>query len=168
MRPGSWQKSLPNTKFPMRLHREFSAYQKSLRRTFLTASTAEHFDAIKMLLRSKSLIFQAFLRRVIVLRDGPFLAAARSRCGSDMPPACHSLPQRRFATSRALPLLYFRRMKHGFLTVSYIICSCRGTCPFRPCGFSGGPGSPGRPGGPGSRRWQTTAGYRERRPSCRP
>ena len=26
------------------------------------------------------------------------LAAARSRSGSDMPPACHSLPSRRFAT----------------------------------------------------------------------
>ena len=28
------------------------------------------------------------------------LAAARSRCGSDMPPACHSLPRRHFVTSR--------------------------------------------------------------------
>ncbi len=28
------------------------------------------------------------------------LAAARSRRGSDMPPACHSLPRRRFAPSR--------------------------------------------------------------------
>ena len=37
----------------------------------MTALSAEHFDEIKMLLRSKSLIFQAFLRRVIVLRDGP-------------------------------------------------------------------------------------------------
>ena len=45
----------------------------------MTASTAEHFDAIKMLLRSKSLIFQAFLRRVIVLRDGP-CPLALSRC----------------------------------------------------------------------------------------
>ena len=45
----------------------------------MTASTAEHFDAIKMLLRSKSLIFQAFLRRVIVLRDGPY-PLALSRC----------------------------------------------------------------------------------------
>ena len=29
---------------------------------------------------------------------GDCLAAARSRRGSDMPPACHSLPRRRFAT----------------------------------------------------------------------
>ena len=50
---------------------------------------------------------------------GSFLAAARSRCGSDMPPACHSLPQRRFATPRAPPRLYCRRLKHSFLTVSY-------------------------------------------------
>ena len=28
------------------------------------------------------------------------LAAARSRSGSDTPPACHSLPSRRFATSQ--------------------------------------------------------------------
>ena len=31
------------------------------------------------------------------------LAAARSRRGSDMPPACHSLPRRRFATPQAPP-----------------------------------------------------------------
>ena len=46
------------------------------------------------------------------------LAEARSRCGSDMPPACHSLPQRRFATPRAPPRLYCRQQKHSFLTVS--------------------------------------------------
>jgi len=33
------------------------------------------------------------------------LAAARSRRGSDMPPACHSLPRRRFATPRGKPLI---------------------------------------------------------------
>ena len=32
------------------------------------------------------------------------LAAARSRRGSDMPPACHSLPRRRFATLRGAAL----------------------------------------------------------------
>ena len=32
------------------------------------------------------------------VRTGDCLAAARSRRGSDMPPACHSLPRRRFAT----------------------------------------------------------------------
>ena len=32
------------------------------------------------------------------------LAAARSRRGSDMPPACHSLPRRRFATLKGAPL----------------------------------------------------------------
>ena len=52
-----------------------------------------------------------------------------------------------------------------FLT-DWLKHSCRGTCRFHPCGFSGGPGSPGRPDGPASPRWQTTAGYRERRPSC--
>ena len=31
------------------------------------------------------------------VRTGDCLAAARSRRGSDMPPACHSLPRRRFA-----------------------------------------------------------------------
>jgi len=31
------------------------------------------------------------------------LAAARSRRGSDMPPACHSLPRRRFATLKGKP-----------------------------------------------------------------
>ena len=30
----------------------------------------------------------------------PFLAAARSRSGSDSPPGCHSTPSRRFATHR--------------------------------------------------------------------
>ena len=45
----------------------------------MTASADEHFDFIKMLLRSKSLIFQAFLRRFIVLRDGP-CPLALSRC----------------------------------------------------------------------------------------
>ena len=30
-----------------------------------------------------------------------FLAAARSRSGSDSPPDCHSTPSRRFATRRA-------------------------------------------------------------------
>ena len=35
--------------------------------------------------------------------SGIFLAAARSRCGSDMPPACHSLPHRRFATPSHSP-----------------------------------------------------------------
>ena len=33
------------------------------------------------------------------------LAAARSRRGSDSPPDCHSLPRRRFATSRRKPIL---------------------------------------------------------------
>ncbi|MBP3623745.1 MAG: hypothetical protein J6J19_06725, partial [Oscillospiraceae bacterium] len=37
-----------------------SACQKSPCWTFLTASTAEHFDYIKMLLRSKSLDVQGF------------------------------------------------------------------------------------------------------------
>ena len=37
-----------------------SACQKSPYWTFLTASTAEHFDFIKMLLRPKSLDFQDF------------------------------------------------------------------------------------------------------------
>ena len=32
------------------------------------------------------------------------LAAARSRRGSDMPPACHSLPRRRFATLKGKPI----------------------------------------------------------------
>ena len=32
------------------------------------------------------------------VRTGDCLAAARSRRGPDMPPACHSLPRRRFAT----------------------------------------------------------------------
>ena len=32
------------------------------------------------------------------VRAGDCLAAARSRRGSDMPPACHSLPRRRFVT----------------------------------------------------------------------
>ena len=40
-----------------------------------------------------------------------FLAAARSRRGSDMPPACHSLPRRRFAAPRAPPLLYQRTIQ---------------------------------------------------------
>ena len=35
---------------------------------------------------------------------GSCLAAARSRRGSDMPPACHSLPRRRFATLKGKPL----------------------------------------------------------------
>ena len=39
----------------------------------------------------------------------PFLAAARSRRGSDMPPACHSLPRRRCATPQAPPLLSYPR-----------------------------------------------------------
>ena len=62
-----------------RLRGSFSACQQSPDGTFLTASDAEHFDLIKMLLRPKSLIFQAFLRRVIVLRDGP-CPLALSRC----------------------------------------------------------------------------------------
>ena len=91
-----------------------SAYQKSPGRTFLTASTAERFESFKTLLRPKSLKFQAFLRRVIVTRGGSFLAEARSRCGSDMPPACHSLPQRRFATPRAPPRICCRQLKRCF------------------------------------------------------
>ena len=38
--------------------------------------------------------------------DGAFLAAARSRLGSDVPPAHHSLPRRRFATPRTPLRLY--------------------------------------------------------------
>ena len=34
------------------------------------------------------------------LTRSPCLAAARSRSGSDSPPDCHSLPERRFATRR--------------------------------------------------------------------
>ena len=30
----------------------------------------------------------------------PYLAAARSRRGSDSPPDCHSIPRRRFATRK--------------------------------------------------------------------
>ena len=37
-------------------------------------------------------------------RTGDCLAAARSRRGSDMPPACHSLPRRRFATLKGAAL----------------------------------------------------------------
>ena len=43
--------------------------------------------------RGHSLHFVSFVA-------GPLLAAARSRSGSDMPPACHSLPSHRFATQR--------------------------------------------------------------------
>ena len=59
-----------------------SAYQKSPGRTFLTASTAERFESFKTLLRPKSLKFQAFLRRVIVMRELRFAAACgrRKRC----------------------------------------------------------------------------------------
>ena len=39
--------------------------------------------------------------------DRQSLAAARSRRGSDIPPACHSLPRRRCATPQAPPLLYY-------------------------------------------------------------
>ena len=95
-----------------------SACQKSPVRAFLTASAAERFEFFKTLLRPKSLKNQAFWRRIIVTRGGPFLAAARSRCGSDMPPACHSLPQRRFATPRAPLPLCCRRQMYSFLTVS--------------------------------------------------
>ena len=38
------------------------------------------------------------------VRTGDCLAAARSRRGSDMPPACHSLPRRRFATLKGAAL----------------------------------------------------------------
>ncbi|MGN0981717.1 MAG: hypothetical protein ACI4O0_02375 [Candidatus Limivicinus sp.] len=75
-------------------HPLMSACQKSPCWTFLTASSAEHFDFIKMLLRPKSLFCQAFLRRIIGSRGG------------SCPP-------------RAPPLLNLRRMMHSFLTVSH-------------------------------------------------
>ena len=68
---------------------------------------------------SKRLINQAFLMAINLITSGAlFLAAARSRRGSDMPPACHSLlPRRRFATPRAPLLLYYFALQHSFLTV---------------------------------------------------
>ena len=51
-----WQAERASERIP----KPFSACQKSPAWTFLTASTAEHFDAIKMLLRPKSLDFQGF------------------------------------------------------------------------------------------------------------
>ena len=51
-------------------------------------------------------------------RGGSFLAAARSRHGSDVPPARHSLPWRRFATPRAPPRLCYLSFFGGFLTAS--------------------------------------------------
>ena len=75
-----------------------SACQKSLWNFFDRAYPPSILKAFKIQLRPKVLIHQAFLRRFIQFEAGLFLAAARSRHGSDMPPACHSLPCRRFAT----------------------------------------------------------------------
>ena len=83
------------------------------------------------------------------------LAAARSRSGSDTPPACHSLPSRRFATSRrgatvppqAGRYASVKKQKGdtrgGYLllfhvfTFSFLSCFwpyCRGAGGVRPCG----------------------------------
>ncbi|MCI7740863.1 MAG: hypothetical protein MSO56_00940, partial [Clostridiales bacterium] len=55
------------------------ACQKSPVGTFLTASSAERFEIFKTLLRPKSLKNQAFWRRVIVTRGGPY-PLALPRC----------------------------------------------------------------------------------------
>ena len=90
-----------------------SACQKSLWNFFDRAYPPSILKAFKILLRPKALIHQGFLRRFIQFEAGLFLAAARSRHGSDMPPACHSLPCRRFATLKLPCCSVFFTLQHG-------------------------------------------------------
>ena len=101
--------------------------------------------AFKMPLRPKALMHQAFLRRFIQFEAGLFLAAARSRHGSDMPPACHSLPCRRFATLK-LPCCSISLLcSMDSLTVSTGLPQMRGSPVFHVCLTSAASGADNPP-----------------------
>ena len=75
-------------------------FSTALRRTdchvaSLLAMTVEDFTLLYLL---RSALGSTLATPFPSVRAGDCLAAARSRRGSDMPPACHSLPRRRFAT----------------------------------------------------------------------
>ena len=81
-------------------------FSTALRRTdchvaSLLAMTVEDFTLLYLL---RSALGSTLAPPFPSVRAGDCLAAARSRRGSDMPPACHSLPRRRFATLKGAAL----------------------------------------------------------------
>ena len=96
------------------------------------------------------------------VRTGDCLAAARSRRGSDMPPACHSLPRRRFATlkgaalrGKGLGLAYYNASHHPSAPT-------RGAVAQRLRGRQGGDWSSAE------KKERTTKSLCRGRPLCRP
>ena len=68
--------------------------------------TLSYFDKmqeriVKFVSQNSALLTNKFVTSDYCIRGGPFLVATRSRRGSNMPPAYHSLPRRRSATPRA-------------------------------------------------------------------
>ena len=153
------QISLYNEKkqVPMRLHRDLRLSKKLVLHAITVDSACQRLPLEgKLAAKPTDEVANKKLGESRNFRQKRRISTSSAQCAHWAPSPPGEGMRRRSPSSRCV-----------FLT-DWLKHSCRETCRFHPCGFSGGPGSPGRPGGPGSRQWRTTSDCREIRPSCWP